>query len=176
MPTLPADIHDRCMTDLVAILAALNLRGAKDGNGNTIVGDIGNRVFSQMMPDESNTLFPCVLLTNEDEEEEDDDEASTFEMDGVIYPVRVLICDRQSPRNQDAAPTYRLWRWTIAQTLLGLPTNPGFFPNTPECWDIKVRRLKIFDAKLPQYQFLVSGLVARCRTVTPRWRGGVQNS
>lgn len=171
-----ASIHDRCMTDLQAIVAALNLQGAKDSAGNTIVGNVGNNVVTQMdmESDVTNLLYPLVLLTNEDESEEDEDEAGSFEMDAVVYPVRVLIADRTSSRWQDAAPTYRLWRWTIAQVLLGLPTNPEFFPNTPECWDIKVKRMKVFDFQQPKYQSVVSGLIANCRTVTPRWRRGVK--
>lgn len=170
--TLPTtSIHDRAMTDIAGIVTALNLQGPTDGSA--VVGNIGNNVFVQMMPDESNIVYPCVLVTTEDEQEEDDEETDSFEVDGVIYPVRILICDRTSTRYQEARPTYQLWRHIIAQTLKGLPTGPfPFLPTTPECWDIRLRRLKVFDAKAPQYQFLVSGLVAMCRTTTPRWRGG----
>lgn len=174
MPVLPTtSIHDRCMGDLAAILAALNLQGAVDGQGHTIVGNIGSRVFEQMLPDESNITLPCLLATTADEPVEDDEEGSNFEADGVIYPVRILICDRVSARWQDARPTYQLWDFIITQTLEGLETGPfPFLPNTPECWKIRVRRLNVFDFKAPQYQFLVSGMVARCHTLTPRWRGG----
>jgi hypothetical protein len=170
-------IHDRLQQDITLGIQALNLLGSKNEAGQTITGDIGANVLAQFNFDESNVMYPCVVLTCEDEIEEDD-ETTSFEEDGVIYPVRILICDRVSTRWQDSRPDYQRWRWTIQQWLLGLPAGvaPGatFFPDVPECWDIRLRRLKIFDAKLPQYQFMVSGFVALCRTMTPRWRGGVQ--
>jgi len=169
-------IHDRLQQDLALVIQAMNLVGSKNDAGQTVTGDIGENVFTQLNFDESNIKYPCVLLTCEDETEEDDD-ATSFEEDGVIYPVRILICDRVSTRWQNSRADYLRWRWTIQQTLLGLPAGvqgASFLPDVPECWDIRLRRLKVYDAKLPQYQFMVSGLVALCRTMTPRWRGGVQ--
>ena len=162
------------MADIAAIISALNLQGAKDANGNTIVGDIGSHVYQQMWPDESNVVFPNVLVTVEDEAEEDDDEAMNFEEEAVAYPIRILICDHNSERFQQARPTYQLWRYIIATTLRGLSSGGTlpFLPNTPEVWNIQTRRLKVFDAQRPHYQFMVSGLVALCQSTTPQWRGG----
>lgn len=167
-------IHDRLQQDLAAILIALNLQGSKDGKGNTVTGNVGTNVYTEQTFDESNVKYPCIVLCYEDESEEDDDEAANFEEDGVIYPIRLLICDRTSQRWQDSRPDYLRWRWTVSQVLLGLDANPGFFPDVPECWGIRLRRLKIYDPQAPKYQFMVSGMVVLCRTVTPRWRGGEQ--
>lgn len=167
-------IYDRAMGDLQTLLAALNLSVPAGMFENPVVGNVGTNVFVQMFPETTNEIYPCLLLTCEDETEEDDEETDNFNGDGVIYPVRILICDRVSERYREARPVYQLWRLIVQQTLLGLPTGPiPLLANTPECWDIKVRRLRVFDPKLPQYQFLVSGMVALVRTITPRWVSGV---
>ena len=175
MATLPTtSIHDRAHADLATIITALNLQGTTDSAGNTIVGNIGANVYTQWLEDQSNIKFPCVLLLIEEDAEEEDDEAMNFEQDAIIYYSRLLICDRVSPRDPKVRGTYLLWRYIITQTLQGLVTGPfPFLPNTPECWDLRIKRLKTFDQKLPQYQFMVSGLVIGFRTVTTRWRGGV---
>lgn len=173
LPT--TSIHDRAMADIAAIISALNLQGAKDANGNTIVGDIGSHVYEQMWPDESNIVFPNVLLTVEDVAEEDDDEAMNFEEEAVAYPIRILICDHNSERFQQARPTYERWRDILRYKLKGLYAGgiDPILPNTPEVWQVKIRdNMKIFDAQRPHYQFMVSGFVALCRSTTPQWRGG----
>lgn len=170
-----ASIHDRAMGDLQKIFQAMNLAVPSGFPGNPVVGNIGQNVFVQEFPEETNLIYPCLLLTCDEEQEDDDADNDTTMGDAVIYPIRVLICDRVSARYRLARPVYQAWRFALAQTLRGLTTATApILPDTPECWAIRVKTLKIFDPKPPQYQFVVSGLIAQVRTVTPRWRGGQQ--
>lgn len=159
--TATAAIHERCVEDLQALIQGLNLVGQAG-----ITGDILGNVLTPLTFDESNAQFPCVLLSVEEESEEEDGETTTFESDGVIYPVRILILDRVSARFEQARPVYLGWRRQILKKLRSLVIS--ILPNTPECWKIGVRAMKIFDPRLPQYQFMVSGMTALCYTNEPR--------
>ena len=164
MPTAAASTHDRCQTDLAALVAALNLQGTPG-----VTGNVGSNVFTQAILDEAGLKFPCVVVAIEDEAETEEEGEGNFEQDGVAYPVRVLICDRVSARYQDARADYLRWRHAIARRIRDLATYP-LLPNVGEAWTVTIRPLKVFDPRLPQYQFLVSGLVAVVHCTEDRQR------
>ena len=160
-------IHDRAMTDLQALIQGLISDGSLPASSPSVPQG-PQSVYVQMLPDESNIVFPCMLITCEGAAEEES-EYSTFEEDGVVYPVAVGICDRVSMRYQEARPVYQAWRRTIMRAIRGLVSAP-ILPTCTEAVDVRLRPKMIFDPKAREYQFLVSGFTALVYTVEPRLR------
>jgi hypothetical protein len=167
-------IQDRTMQDIAAIITNLISAGKLQGTVNVDIGI--QKVYIQLIQEELNVAsFPCVLVTTQDETEEEDEENSTFEEDWVIYPVRIMICDPMSPNYQARRPDYQRWRHVIAQALRGLCNytdglNNSILANTPEAFDVRLRNLPVIDARLPENQFVQSGMVALVHTQETRLR------
>lgn len=151
-------LHDRIGQDVQLAIEALGLTG-------TVVGTGGVAVYLQTLPDETNVQFPCVLVSYEAGQEEDGEDSS-FETDGVVFPISVWIADHESRRQENPSPRpdYLAWRDAIAELFRGYMT----LPDCPEVFDVRVFPQKVFDERLPYYRFLMSGLVVKFHTSRPR--------
>ena len=137
---------------------ATEIRGLDLVNPTEPLDKIGSKVYVQTLPDENALSFPCVVVTVEGETEELTD--AYFGGDEIMFPVRVLVCDRADTDYQSRRPLYLSWRRQIAQHLQRLMS----LPRVPECFDVQVTPQLAIDPKLPQYQYLVSGLRVKVYT------------
>lgn len=121
------------------------------------------QTYQQTLPDERTAQWPAILLTFEGEAEQMEVAAFGPEFD-VIYPVRVWIVDRHPTNDQTMRPTYKQWRKQIMDRLRPLTTLSDSGGDIPGVWDVQVQPLVAFDPRLPQYQYIVSGLLVRVFT------------
>jgi hypothetical protein len=140
-----ADVYDSIKDAVVATITALDLDGLAGG------------VQRQMVTDPSNISFPCIVVTSEGEREQVTGGDTTLK--NVLFPVRVFFLDRESNRSAELEAQYAGWRGRLVdafhqERLAGVPSVAGgtVEPNV------------IFDEKLSQYHFVVSGMVARFDT------------
>lgn len=141
MPT--TTIHERIAEDIhqaVTNLGLLNLQGG------SLAG------YLNTFPNETVINLPCWQTTFEGEEEQIGD--ATFEDNDTTYPVRILFMDRNPQPDNTNRALYLGWRKTVMDWFRQNVT----LPNCPEVYDLRVRPQVIFDPRLPQYQFVVSGL------------------
>lgn len=125
--------------------------------------DIGTRVFSDIVPDEIQATYPCVFLTVAEEQEED--WGGSTETVWTWLPIRVFLADRQGlKRDIEREGRYLTWREHIANGFHQLK-EPRTVPEVAWC---DIRRSKIFDQKLPFYQYIVTGFTLRFFIQEPR--------
>ena len=122
------------------------------------------RVYEQMIPDESNVSFPCVLVTVDGVQESQETGLST--VDDIGRPVKVAIADRGGKREAQKLAEYEYWRQSIdrcfrSQQLAGIP----------ESVICRIEPNLIIDPNLPQYDYIVTGLVVRAVCREPRGVG-----
>lgn len=122
------------------------------------------RVYEQIIPDPENASFPCVMLTVDGVSETDEPGLST--RDDIGRPVKVMIADRCNERDHTKLDLYEYWRQSIDrcfrnQQLAGIP-------ESKYC---KIEPYIIIDLNMPQYQYMVSGLVVRAICREPRGVG-----
>ncbi len=158
-------VHDSCQQDIALLIQALLNTSSLAGLAGTIPNV--QAVFTQMVDERLSMQFPAVLVSIEDEAEEEGD--SDFEEDGVIYPVKVVVLDAMTPFYQQRRPYYLLWRRNLAMMLRGR-CEPPVLPNTPECFDIRIRNKAVIPGSTKGAQLVVSGFTALCHTVEVRER------
>ena len=150
-----ADIHARIKAAAVQTIKDLEIEG------DETFGGIAERVYSQLMPDDSDLRMPCIILTTEGEIEEDLGGDSGSER--WRYPVRIWIVDKESHRRHDKESLYLAWRKAIIRTFHHQP-----MPAVPEAEGCTIRPGVIFDPRLPQYQNVVMSMVLWVSTTEPR--------
>ncbi len=142
-------VHERLIMALKATIQSLTL--------------VGNPpVIDQMFPNESVITLPCILLTVEDMQETQP--GTLTGKDDIGYPVRVSICDRNDGMVSVNRAKYLLWRQQIFRAIRNTR-----LPAVAESAMVFVEPAPIVDKALPQYQFLVSSMVARC--ISREFRG-----
>lgn len=150
-------IHWRIKQAILNIILEMNLPG------DATFGGIGQRVFSQLLPDEVGLQFPCVILTTEGQAEE------VITGDSLIqrwrFPVRVWIADRESDRKHEKEGLYMAWRRRIIERFDQKAIGSD---DVPEAEGSTVVTEVIFDPRLPDYQYLISGLVVWVSATLPR--------
>ena len=147
------DTHERCAGGVAATITAIGLTH----HGRTLP------VYQKMMPDDSFTQYPLLLVTYEGEAEQI--EVASFENNfDVIYPVRVWIANRQAAQDQTMRSTYLSWRKQIADALRVKTTLSDSGGSIPGVYDVQVRGTVVFDPKLPEYQMMVSGFLVQVYT------------
>ena len=155
-PALTLDsIWHRARLGVATAIASLDLPGL-------------DRVYVLNVVDEAAIEAPCVIVSLEEGVEEEDADGTTFEMDGVIYPVNVFVVDRGGITEHSRSPQWLGWRRKIARHLRDLVGLTG----VPECWDVRVKPMKCLTGALKDqaFQWQAGGLVARCYTAEPRER------
>ena len=77
--------------------------------------------------------LPCIVVTIEDVQEEEGEDDG-FEVNGVVYPVNVLVLAREGWEDHSMLPMYLLWRHKLmeyfrdAWQLAGVPECVNLFP------------------------------------------------
>lgn len=138
-------VHDSLLDAVVAAVKALELPG------------ILTRVFKMpIMPDEKDMTFPCVYVTLTGQAEEDSEE--TFRDIGYAVPIGIAIADRNSEDYQKPAPRYLYWRKLMMNYFRRLDR----LASVNENWNLRVKPSMIFDPKVKEYQYLVSGFTVLC--------------
>lgn len=132
--------------------------------GDAIFGDIDQRVYSQLFPDDSEGRYPRVTLTTEGETEEK--LVGDSETERWNYPIRIWIEDKESDRRHSKEELYMTWRKRIM--LLFDNRNP--FKGVVEEVEGSIIRPGItFNRQLPIYQNIVSGMVLWVSTSEDRY-------
>lgn len=135
----------RCRDAVVAVVQSLPLDGLRG-------------VLEKPYPDAVNADFPAVWVTADGVRESV--AAGLNNTNDIGYPVRVLILDRHHQRDLKALrEKYEPWRALLVEVF-----QNKRLPGVPESVQCLVEPLAILDPNLPQYQFVVSGLVVRCLT------------
>jgi len=118
--------------------------------------------LQEWTPDDSETDFPCVILTHENTSQ-----TKTQAIVGtsdIGHPVRVMIMDRVSKYEQDKMPDYddwrnRIWKKFDNKRLVGVP----------EVLTCEIEPDTISDPRSPQYQEMVSQFIIRVNTREDTW-------
>lgn len=140
---------------VVQRIQGLNLQGDQEGFG------IGDKVYSTMVSDESNIAFPCVVVTTEGERVTP--MGGTTEHFYYLFPVRVLVVDHESQRQNDREADYQSWNYAI---------NFAFM-NKQLAGVNEVQRCLVdpgvnFGVRPAKYQYLASALLLRFFVRLPR--------
>lgn len=135
----------RCRDAVIATVQALSLDGCRG-------------VIEKPYPDPANADFPVVWISTDGVRETV--EAGLNATNDIGYPVRVLIVDRHELRDKSRLrERYEPWREAIIEAFLDKR-----LAGVPESVQCLIEPLPVLDPNLPQYQFVVSGVVVRCRT------------
>ncbi len=143
-------LASRCMDAVAARLAGL-----------TMTTEIGvslptARIYKRIVPDPEGTVeFPCILLTHDGNRESQ--EGTTTGKDDIGYPINVLVCDRHGADLVSKRKTWLKWRQQVFRAL-----RNQRLAGVVESLIVKMEPLQTFDPKLPSYQHLILGFVARC--------------
>ncbi len=150
MPPTPP-VLTRCRTALADLIVD-RLRQSRLRPGGPPLGD---RVYQQVSPDESNVLFPCVLLTADGVAEQVRPDTNVTNLVG--HPVRVLIAEKNGRQQHDVLAGVDAWREAVVSAVLY--KRLAAVAESVYC---EVEPQPIADPHLPLFDHLVSGLVVRC--------------
>lgn len=140
----------RCVDALAARLAGLTMT---TGSGVSVPNE---RIYKRIVPEPDATVeFPCILLTHEGNRESQD--GTTTGKDDIGYPVNVLVCDRHGADFVTKRKTWMKWRQQVFRAL-----RNQRLAGVTESLIVRMEPLTMFDPKLPSYQHVILGFVARC--------------
>lgn len=117
-------------------------------------------VYEQWTPDDSDTDFPCVVLTHQNTTQSNDQVIVGTK--DVGEPIRVMICDRVSKYEHDRMPDYDWWRQIIWDAF-----DNKRLPGITEALECSVEPDTISDAESVPFSLMVSQLVIRVKTRQP---------
>lgn len=117
-------------------------------------------VYEQWTPDDSETDFPCIVLTHQNTGQTN--EQAVVGTKDIGHPVRVMICDRASKYEHDRMPDYDWWRQKVWDAF-----DNKRLPGVPECLECKVEPDLLSDAESVPFSLMVSQLVIRVTTREP---------
>jgi len=125
-------------------------------------------VHSQIRLDTTNLIFPCIAVTSEGESEELAAGDTTNREDW--FPLRVCLMDNDDPMiRHDNEEKYLTWRRALLNAFHQRPRDGrGFLPGSPETQEIKVIPRVIYDPKIRDYGYMVSGFVLRLKIFETR--------
>lgn len=118
---------------------------------------LGIPVYEEWTPDDSETDFPCVVLTHESTSQ-----TKTQVIVGtsdIGHPIRVMIMDRVSKYEHDRMPNYDFWRDHIWKKF-----DNKRLPGVPEVLTCEIEPDQISDPRSVQYQEMVSQFIIRVNT------------
>lgn len=121
-------------------------------------------VYEQAYPDAGNVTFPCTLVSVDGVQESDEQGLST--RDDVGRPVKIQIADRANKHDHSKLPLWESWRQAIERCFRNQQ-----LAGVPESKICRIEPYQIIDPALPQFEWMVSGLVVRCVTREPRGVG-----
>jgi hypothetical protein len=151
----------RCRDAVAARVQLLDLPAVGSGDGRL---DRPRGYYSQIVPDEANAQFPCLVFTCDGLSERK--RPGTNWADEVGYPTRVLVADTNGRVQHAKLPAYEHWRY-----LLDRAFDNQVLPGVPESIGCTVEPQVVIDQRLPMYQHLISGLVVWSWCRVPRGLG-----
>lgn len=143
-------LASRCVDALAARLAGL-----------VMASDVGvsvpnTRIYKRVLPAPDGLFqYPCVILTHEGNRE--GQEGTTNNKDDISYPINVWVCDRHGTDYEAKRKTWLNWRQQVFRAL-----RNQRLAGVTESLTVKVEPMLVFDPKLPAYQEVILGFVARC--------------
>lgn len=143
-------MHERIIQAVVSRIQALTLAETDDSPG--AIGS--SQVLAQMIGESDAIALPAVLVTPEEEAETV--EVLTNARDDWGYPVRVAIVDRSSANYTASRPKYLRWREQIGRAFQGQR-----LAGLTEAFICQITPAKIIDARVGEFQTMVSGLTLR---------------
>ncbi len=151
-------LHKRIHDGVWAKLTALNL---------VIDGLVGG-IINETVMDETNIEMPCVIVSIDGEQEEM--LGGTTLTKHKKYPVRVFVLSRDNEFPNDEE---KLLGWR--ERMIAAVDNPArdttsglILPGCPEVCNTEVLPKVIFDERLPQYKYVVSGFVVKAEAFVNR--------
>jgi hypothetical protein len=133
-----------------AVITAIQTLGLTSDDGSLT---IGSNVLDQMIEDESNVMWPAIIVTQHGQQ--DSNFSSTFETEHWWIPMLVVIGDRRSARDQLNTPTYASWRSQIRDYFQHQPLKVA---GVHQC---VVVPKAITDADLKKFQYVQAALLLR---------------
>jgi hypothetical protein len=120
--------------------------------GGTVPND---KVYKRILPAPDLTIeYPCIILSNEGVAESL--VGGTNARDDVGYPVVVWMLDRNNSSYSERDGLYTLWRQQLIRAVRNWRAV-----GVSEIMTVQVEPQPIYDPKLPAYELVVSGFVAR---------------
>ncbi len=148
MPLADEDLTIQIKTSVITAIQRLPLV-SDDGLSN-----IGNNVLDQMIEDDTNQIFPSVIVTQHNQQ--DVNFASTFETEHWWIPMLVIIADRQAARDSTKVSLYARWRSMIRDWFQHQPLEGLDFVH--QCIVIPKA---ITDSDLKKFQYVQQALLLR---------------
>lgn len=140
----------RCVDALEARLAGLVMTTAQ---GVTLpTANIYKRI---LLATDGDIQYPCILLTHEHGRESQ--EGTTTGKDDIGYPINVYVIDRHGGDYKTKRKTWLKWRQQVFRAL-----RNQRLAGIVESLTVKMEPDPVFDPKLPAYQVVILGFVARC--------------
>lgn len=146
-------LASRCMDALAARISGLTMAGASDTAGTASYPNA--RVYKQVLPQEGLVQYPCVLLTLEGESESQ--EGTTTNKDDIGYPIQVAVVDRADSLQPTRRKLWLKWRQQVFRAI-----RNQRLAGVTESLIVKVTPRLVFDPRLPSYQVVILGFLARC--------------
>lgn len=143
-------LASRCVDALEARLAGLTMTTAQ---GVTLPNaTIYKRI---LVATDADIQYPCILLTHEGGRESQ--EGATTGKDDIGYPINVLVIDRHGGDFKTKRKTWLRWRQQVFRAL-----RNQRLAGVTESLTVKMEPEVTFDPKLPAFQVVILGFVARC--------------
>lgn len=147
------DLHDRIQASITTILSDLFDAGSFEG----LLGGWK----SEAVLEATNFEMPCGVTSIEGEQEEPSGNTTLYRY--VKFPVRIFILATDLELPTDKAKVQG-WRATIFDNLEQRKQDPYtriILPDCPEVIDIRLTPKVVFDERLKQYRYVVSGFLAK---------------
>lgn len=113
------------------------------------------KVYKRILPATDLTVeYPCIILSNEGVAEAL--VGGTNSRDDVGYPVVVWMADRNDSGYAERDGLYTLWRQQLIRSVRNWRAT-----GVDEIMTVTVEPQPIYDPKLPAYELVISGFVAR---------------
>lgn len=117
-------------------------------------------VYNQTLPYAAVLDFPCCIVSWEDNAEE---EEMTFISQLIMYPIHVVLADRQPGEDESWRPGFLAARKLIQDALRPKTSLPG----CPEVYDVRLQNNAAIPSNLftdPKYQYVVSAMTVKVFT------------
>jgi hypothetical protein len=151
------DVHEQCVLATISHLQGINFNGTVTSTSGVVtVNGVG--VTDGLVPIDEFLTFPCIMVTAENVSE--NYAGMTNARDDEGFPVRVTIIDQSDMVTSSAMaarrPKYTKWREQIERAF-----SRQRLGGVPDIFDSFVEPGPIVDGKLPEQQYVVSGMTVR---------------
>lgn len=124
--------------------------------GLSMVGSPNANLYERMVEDFAIVTFPCIFVVYAGLAESQ--EGILTGRDDIVYPFRIMVCDRHAPEDDATREKYQLWRQQLARAL----RNQRFL-TVPENIINKLKYgVNLDPVARAQFQTLLFGLTLQC--------------